>query len=398
MTFHLTVIRSTLVRQIAAAYELIGARCLEPPKVRMLRKLFAAFVLSLVAPLAWAQKPVVNLYNWADYVPAEIVRGFEKQSGIKLNYAVFDSNELLDARLREAKPEFDVVVPRAAPFLAAQIAEGFYQPLDRGRLANYGNLDPVILKLLTKYDPQNAHAVPFMWGTIGIGYNIERMRKLLPDMPPNTLRLIFDPQIVSKFKDCGVMMLDNPAEIVPAALLYLGLDPDSKSHADLDKAADVIKAIRPFVRKFTSADFAGQLTQGGICLAFGYSGDIDDARQRTEQSKGRGRIAIGYAVPKEGALVWIDALAIPANAPNADNAYRLIDYLLDARIAAATANKARYASGNQAARPFLDASLAGDPGIYPPEDTVAKLYTVSPADRRYQLQRQKQWNAIKSSK
>ncbi|MEO8558154.1 MAG: extracellular solute-binding protein [Rhodospirillales bacterium] len=365
----------------------------------MLRiSLLATLALLLGASIAWAQKPTVTFYNWAGYVPAELIKGFEKSSGLKVAYPTFESNEILDARLRDGKAEFDVVGPRAAPFLAAQVPEGFYQPLDRGKLAHYGNLDPVILKLLEKYDPGNLHAVPWMWGTIGIGYNVERMKRLLSDMPPDTLRLIFDPQIVSKFKDCGVMVLDSPAEMIPAALLYLGLDPDSKSEADLIKAVDAIKAVRPFIRKFASSDFVNQLNQGAICLAFGYSGDIHEARQRSDQAKGRGRITIGYVVPKEGALVWIDTLAIPANAPNADSAYKLIDYLLDAKVAAASANQLRYASGNAAARPFLDAGLSGDAGLYPPSDVMAKLYTVSPAERRYQLQRQKLWNGIKGNK
>jgi putrescine transport system substrate-binding protein len=362
------------------------------------RSFLLATAVLLFAANASAQKPTVHLYNWAAYVPPEVVKSFEKLSGIKVIYTTFDSNEILEANLRSGKASFDVVVPRAAPFLANQLPDGLYQLLDKSRLANYRNLDPAIMKLLATYDPQNSYSVPWMWGTIGIGYNIEKIKKILPNMAPDSLSLLFDPEIVSKFKDCGVMVLDSPAEMVPAALRYLGLNPDSKSEADLNKAVDAIRAIRPFIRKFTSADFVNQLTQGNICLAFGYSGDVEEARRRTEQDKGRGRITVGYAVPKEGAQIWIDALAIPANAPNPDNAYKLIDYLLDARIAAQSSNHTGYANANAASRPFLNPELARNMAIYLPDDLMAKLYVVTPADRRHEQQRNKAWNSIKGGK
>jgi putrescine transport system substrate-binding protein len=365
----------------------------------MIRKpLLAAIALLLCAATALAQKPTVSLFNWADYVPGAVVKAFEKQTGIKLLYGVFDSNEILDASLRENKPAYDVVVPRAAPFLANQIADKLYQPLDRARLKNYGNLDPVVLALLAKYDPENAHAVPYMWGTIGIGYNADKLKRILPDTRPDSLSLLFDPQIVSQFKGCGVMVLDSPAEMIPAALRYLGLDPDSKSEEDLAKAADAWRAIRPFIRKFAVADFVNQLAQGGVCLAFGYSGDIEEARRRAAQIKGRGKVNIGYAVPREGALVWIDTLAIPATAPDLDNAYRLIDFLLDPQIAAQSSRATGYATANRAARPLLDSAIAQDQGLYPSAEVMGRLYAATPADRRYELQRLRAWNSIKGDK
>jgi len=365
----------------------------------MVRKtLLATAALLLFASPALAQKATVSMFNWADYVPPAVVKAFEKQTGIKLLYGVYDSNEILDARLREGKPAYDVVVPRASPFLASQLADKLYQPLDRSRLKNYGNLDPTIMALLAKYDPGNEHAVPYMWGTIGIGYNTDKLKRLLPDTTADSLNLLFDPQIVSKFKDCGVMVLDSPAEMIPAALKYLGLDPDSKSDADLTKAADAWRAIRPFIRKFAVADFVNQLTQGNVCLAFGYSGDIEDARHRAAQTKGRGKVNIGFAVPREGAQIWIDTLAIPANAPDPGNAYKLIDFLLDAQIAAQSSSATGYATANAAARPLLDAAIAQDNGLYPPADVMSKLYAVTPADRRYELQRLHVWNSMKGSK
>jgi putrescine transport system substrate-binding protein len=362
-------------------------------------RLFIVLLLALGPTLAAAQKPAVSFYNWADYVPADLVRTFEKSSGIKVVYTTFDSNEILDARLRGGKAEFDVVGPRAFPYLAAQLPDNLYQPLDRARLTHYADLDPVIMKLLEKHDPQNSYSVPWMWGTVGIGYNVDRLKKLAPDVPADSLRLLFDPEIVSKFKDCGVMVLDSPAEIFAAALAYLGLDPDSKSEADLVKAADVIRAIRPFIRKYTSSDFVNQLAQGNMCLAFGYSGDVQEARSRTDQAKSRGsKPVLSYAVPREGAQVWIDVLAIPAHAANPDNAYKLLDYLLDPQVAATSSNRLHYASANAAARPLLDPAIAADRGLYPTDDVMAKLYVLSPPERRFEQQRIRLWNAIKSNK
>ncbi len=362
------------------------------------RPLFVFAAAMLLAAAAWAQKPVVNMFNWPGYVPAPVIKAFEKQDNINVLYNTFESNEVLDAALRDNKPLYDVVAPRAKPFLANQIADHLYQPLDRSRLPNYGNLDPKILKLLAVHDPDNQYAVPWMWGTVGIGFNVDKVKRLLPDMPPDSLRLIFDPAIVSRFKDCGVMVLDSPAETIPAALRYLGLDPDSKNDVDLAKAADAWRAVRPFIRRFAVAEFTDQLAQGNVCLAFGYSGDIDAARRRAAETKGRARITLGYAIPREGAMVWIDALAIPGNAPHAENAYKLIDFLLQPQQAAESAERVGYATANKAAQALLTGDAAKKQMLYPPPEVMDKLYVTTPADRRYEQQRAHSWNSIKGGK
>ena len=362
-------------------------------------------MFSLAVPLAVAMallcQPVhaeqrVRVYNWNDYIAPDAVKNFEKTSGIKVTYDVYDSNEVLDAKLRAGKSGYDVVVPTASPFLVRQIPVKLYQPIDKSKLKNWANLDGAIMKQLDRYDPGNQYAIPWMWGTVGIGYNIERVKKIMPDAPVDSLRMIFDPAVVSKFKDCGVMVLDSATDMIPAALKYLGLDPDSKKLDDLKKAEDAFKAVRPFIRKFHSSEYINALAQGQVCVAFGFSGDIFQARDRADKARNRQKIA--YLIPREGALMWIDVLAIPADAPNLASAYAFIDYLLDAKVAADSSNEVRYANGNAASRKFLAKDVLANPNIYPPADLMAKLYTISVADREYDRTRNRAWTAIKTGK
>jgi putrescine transport system substrate-binding protein len=350
---------------------------------------------ALVASPAVAQKQV-NVYNWSDYIAEDAVANFAKATGIKVNYSVYDANETLDAKLRAGKSGYDVVVPTASPFLVRQIPAGIYQKLDKSKLANYGNLDPMIMKQLAKYDPGNEYSVPWMWGTTGIGYNVDKVKKALPDAPVDSLRMIFDPAVASKLKDCGIMVLDSPTDMIPAALKYLKLDPDSKDPADLEKAAAAFKAVRPFIRKFHSSEYINALAQGNICVAFGYSGDILQAADRASKSKNK--VNIEYAIPKEGALLWIDVMAIPVGAPNLENAYKWIDYLLDPKVAAASSNFVGYANGNAKSKEFLDKEVKENENIYPSDAVMANLYTISAADRKYEQVRTRSWTSIKTGK
>ncbi len=293
----------------------------------------------------------VNVYNWSDYIAENQLKDFAKDTGIKVNYTTYDSNEILDAKLRTGKSGYDVVVPTASPFFVRQLHANIFLPLDRSRLKNWKNLDPVIMTALARYDPDNRHGIPWMWGTTGIGYNVAEIRKRLPDAPVDSLRMIFDPAVVSKFKDCGVMLLDSATDVLPAALKYLGLDPDSKNLADLTKAADVVKAIRPYVRKFHSSEYINALAGGNICLAFGFSGDIFQARDRG--AKAAAKVEIDYAIPREGSLLWIDVAGIPKDATNVENAYRFLDFMLEPKVAAASSELTGYANGNKAAFALL---------------------------------------------
>ena len=355
----------------------------------------ASLLASALAPPAFAQGSV-NVYNWSDYIAEDQLKDFAKDTGIKVNYTTYDSNEILDAKLRTGKSGYDIVVPTASPFFVRQLQANIFLPLDKSKLKNWNNLDPEIMKALAAYDPGNAHAAPWMWGTIGIGYNVAEIRKRLPDAPVDSLRMIFDPAVVSKFQDCGVMLLDSATDMLPAALKYLGLDPDSKKPEDLAKAADVIKAVRPYVRKFHSSEYINALAGGNICLAFGFSGDIFQARDRG--AKAASKVEIEYAIPKEGAMLWIDVVAIPKDAPNQANAYRFLNFMLEAKVAAASTELTGYANGNKAAFALLPKDISENPLIYPPPAVRAKFYTITAGTAEQTRERTRLWTSVKTGR
>jgi putrescine transport system substrate-binding protein len=350
-----------------------------------------AAMLALLVGQAQAQG-VLNVYNWNDYIDEQTLKRFESETGIKVRYDVYDSNEVLDAKLRAGRSGYDLVVPSASPFLALQVGAKLYQKLDRAKLPNYGNLDPALMKQLERYDPGNEHAIPWMWGTTGIGYNAERVLKVMPDAPVYSLRMLFDPAIVSRFKSCGVVMLDSPTDVIPAALTYLGRDPDSKKPEDLTAATDVLMKVRPNVRKWQSSEYINGLANGDVCLVFGYSGDIKQAAKRAAEAK-RG-VRVEYAIPSEGALVWTDTWAIPTDAANVANAHRFLDFVMRPEVAALNTNFIGYANGVPGSLAQIDAAIKGDPTVYPPPEVLRRLYTISPADRAYERQRSRAWTRI----
>src|SRR5476649_336196 len=354
-----------------------------------------SLLVVLVAGPAVAQKQV-NVYNWSDYIAEDQLKAFAKESGIKVNYTTYDSNEILDAKLKAGRSGYDVVVPTASPFFVGQLAANLYQPLDRTKLKNWNNLDPKIMQQLGRYDPGNTHAIPWMWGTIGIGYDVAEIRKRMGNAPLDSLKMLFDPATVSRFVDCGVMVLDSATDVMPAALIYLGLDPDSKKKEDVEKAAEVIKAVRPYIRKFHSSEYINALAGGDICLAFGYSGDVLQARDRA--AKAREKREIAYAVPHEGAMLWVDVAAIPKDAPHPDTAYRFLDFMLEPKVAAASSTVTGYANANLPATALLDKSISENPWIYPTEGDRARLYTISAGTAELTRERTRLWTAIKTGR
>ena len=360
-----------------------------------LASLLAPFwLLGLAAP-AFAQGSV-NVYNWSDYIAENELKDFEKDTGIDVNYTTYESNEVLDSRIRTGRSGYDIVVPSITPFFVRQRQAGLFQPLDRARLRRLNNLDPEIMAVLAKFDPGNAYAIPWMWGTTGIGYNVAEIKKRMPDAPVDSLRMIFDPAVVAKFKDCGVTMVDSAADVFPAALNYLGLDPDSQSSEDLVKAADVVRAVRPFISNFDSSDTIDPLADGDVCLAFGYSGDISQARARA--AKAKDRLEIAYVLPKEGSMIWIDVLVLLKEAPNVDNAYRFLNFMLDPRVVAASSEVTGYANANKAATALMPKSITGNPSIYPPPEVRSKFYTVSPGTADQVRERARLWTAMKAGR
>lgn len=359
----------------------------------MNRPIMAAIGVLMLATPALAQENIVNVYNWSDYIAEDTIAKFEAETGIKVNYDVFDSNELVEAKLLAGNSGYDVVVPSGF-FLERQITAGLFQKLDKSKLPNLANMDPAIMAETAAHDPGNEYSVDYMWGTTAIGYNTKAVAERLGDQPLDTWDIVFKPELVSKLADCGVTLLDAPAEIIASALNYLGLDPNSESEEDLAKAKDLLLSIRPHVRYFNSSQYIDDLGNGEVCLSVGYSGDVFIARDAAAEA-GQG-IEIAYVIPKEGALKWFDLFAIPADAPHVDNAHKFIDFMLRPDIAAANTNYVFYASGNKAALDLIDPEVKGDPAIYPPAEVSAKLFPLKAHSPEYDELLTETWQAIKS--
>ena len=350
-----------------------------------------AFAVAGLVASAHAADRVVNVYNWSDYIDNSILTDFTKETGIKVVYDVYDSNETLEAKLLAGGTGYDVVVPTAT-FLQRQIAAGVYQKLDKSKIPNLSNMWPEITDRAQKYDPGNDYAVDYMWGTTGIGYNIDKMKEILGTDERPSWDVLLKPEIAAKFKDCGIYMLDSPSDVLPSVLAYLGLDPDSRNPADLKKAQDVLTAVRPFVRKFDSSNYISALAQGDICLVLGYSGDIFQARSRAEEAKNN--VKIGYSIPSQGAQMWFDMMAIPKDAPHAAEAHEFINYLMKPEVIAKATNFVFYANGNKASQAFVDKEIMSDPVIYPPDDMMKKLFTTTPYDNKIQKTVTRLWTTV----
>ncbi len=353
----------------------------------------AAIILTAVA--CAAEEKRLNIYNWSDYIADITVPDFENATGIKVNYDVYDSNETLEAKLLAGNSGYDLVVPSAMPYLARQIAAGIYLKLDKSQLKNYANLDPQILAAAANADPGNQYGVPYMWGTDGLGYNKAKVKAALgANAPVDSWTLLFDPANAKKLQSCGISLLDSAQDVFPAALVYLGRNPLSRDPADLAAAAKAVDAIRPYVRKFNSSEYINDLANGDICLAFGYSGDVVQAKARATEAKNG--VDVAYAIPKEGAMLWIDMMAIPKDAPHPGNALAFIDYVLRPETAAAISNAVAYANPNLKATSLVDAKLRNDPGIYPPASVRARLFFDKPATPDFERARTRAWTRVKT--
>ena len=351
-----------------------------------------ALATLLIAGAAGAEE--VHVYNWSDYIDESLLGKFEEETGIKLIYDVFDSNEILETKLLAGGSGYDVVIPTGT-FLQRQIQAGVFQKLDKAKLPNIVNEWDMVAERTSKYDPGNEYSVNYMWGTTGIGINVAKVREVLgEDAPVDSLALVFDPANMEKLSQCGVHFLDAPTEIIPAALKYLGEDPDAQDYDTIAKAEPVLTAVAPYVQKFHSSEYINALANGDICVAFGWSGDIFIAQSRAEEA-GNG-VEIEYHIPKEGALMWFDQMAIPADAPNPDAAHKFINFMLDAHNAAAASNYVYYPNGNKASQEFLNEDVIGDPAIYPDDATMSNLYTVSPWDPKVNRSVTRLWTKIKS--
>ena len=372
--------------------------------------LLIALALSLAGSLflafaflnsAQAQEPkgperVVNIYNWSDYIDPKMLDAFTKETGIKVVYDTYDNNEILETKLLAGQSGYDIVVP-TGPFLQRLIKAGVFRPLDKAKIPNLKHSWPEIAQRLAVYDPGNAYAVDYMWGTTGIGVNLGPVRERLgPNQPLNTWTLVLNPTLMAKLKDCGVMMLDSPEDLIPSMLPAYGFKPDTKRWDDISQVTDALFKVRGSVRKFHSSEYINGLANGDLCLAVGYSGDVMQAKKRAEESKNG--VEIAYFIPKEGALMWFDALAIPKDAPHPEEAHRFIDYLMRPEVAAANTNFVSYANGNIAAKPLVKPEILGNPGIYPDDATMQRLFTNQAWDDRTQRFVTRNWTRVRTGR
>lgn len=345
-----------------------------------------------LAASAHAQEKTLNVYNWSDYIDESILTDFTKETGIKITYDVFDSNEILETKLLAGSTGYDVVVPSAS-FLARQIQAGVFQELDKSKLPNLKHLWDVVTKRTEIYDPGQKFSINYMWGTTGIGYNVKAAEERIGG-PVTSWDVVFDPAKLAKFKDCGVHVLDAPQEMIPAALNFLGKNPDSKEADDIKAAEDLWTSVRDNVQKFHSSEYINALANGDICLAVGWSGDIFQARDRADEAKAG--VEVGYSNPAEGAMMWFDQLAVPKDAKNVDEAHQFINYLMKPEVIAKASDYIYYANGNKDSQPLINEEITGDPAIYPDQATLDKLYVTTPWPPKAQRLLTRSWTKIKT--
>ncbi|PPE75805.1 spermidine/putrescine ABC transporter substrate-binding protein PotF [Solimonas fluminis] len=338
----------------------------------------------------------LNVYNYSDYIAEDVIPGFEAKTGVKVTYDVYDSDEVVEAKLLAGSTGYDIVVP-TLNFFGRQIQAGVFLKLDKARIPNLANLDPAIMQRIAQQDPGNQYGVPYMSGTTGIGYNVDKVKKAFGTLDVvNSWDLVFKPENISKLKSCGVTLLDTPSDLIPIALHYLGENPNSTDPKVIDKAAALLKSIRPYIQNFHSSQLVGALANGNTCLVVAWSGDVIQARDRAEEAKNG--VNIGYSIPKEGAPQWFDMLAIPKDAKNVDNAYAFINHLLDPKVAASNTNYIHYANPVPSSLPDIEEDIRNDATIYPPAEVAAKLFTYAVVPPEVDRQYTRIWTELKTGK
>lgn len=357
-------------------------------------RLTTALIALAAAGAVQAQDNVLHVYNWSDYIAEDTMEKFTAETGIEVTYDVYDSNEVLEAKMLAGSSGYDVVVP-TSDFLQRQIAAGVYMALDKSLLPNLANMDEALMAGAATYDAGNEHAVIYMWGTTGIGYNVGAIAERLgDDYEVDSWSLIFDPEISAKLADCGISMLDAPTEILPAAMNYLGLNPRSTDKADFAAAGALLATVRDNIRYFHSSQYISDLANGDTCVAVGWSGDVFQAQARADEAENG--VEIAYVIPKEGALQWFDMLAIPADAPHPEAAHAFINFIMDAQITADITNYVWYANGNAASMDLVDPDITGDPGIFPTEAAKARLWASQVYDARTDRGINRLWTRVKT--
>jgi putrescine transport system substrate-binding protein len=360
---------------------------------RLIRLFLLLPPLALSGGALAAEEKVLNVYNWADYIGPTTIEDFEVEYGIEVNYDLYDSTAVVDARLLAGKSGYDVVLT-ALRYSERLIEAGVFLPLDHARLPQWGNLDPAVLDAMSGYDPGNRYAAPCMWGTTGFAYNVEMVLERMPDAPLDSAALVFDPAIAARFADCGISLLDESTMVIPMVMQYLGHDANSIDPGELAEAEAVLKSVRPHIRYFSSAKLLNDLPNGEICIAQSWSGDYAQAQARA--SEVHKSIDLAYMVPREGTVLFFDGLMIPADAPHPGNAHLFLDFLMRPEVIAPISNLLRYANANSASLPFLDPLLLADPAAYPtladhPEWVAGVIY-----EPKLERRRTRAWSRVKT--
>jgi len=346
------------------------------------------------APRAGGEEPKqLNVYSWADYIAPDTIPQFERETGIKVRYDTYDSNEVLETKLLTGNTQFDIVVP-TVNFFERQVKAGVYRKLDKDRLGNLRNMDPDIMRRLAEYDPGNEHAIPFMWSMIGLGYNEEQIARRLGAQANISWSMLFDPAVAAKLKGCGISVLDSPPDVIGSVLIYRGQDPNTDDRKLLQSAFETLRAVRPLIRNFESQQYISDLANGSICLALGWSGDVIQARSRAREA-GNG-VRVAFAVPGEGGIMTLDAMAIPADAPHPRNAELFMNYIMRPEVMARITNVVGYPNGNRASLPLLDPAVRGDRAVYADEATRARLATQHSKSLEYSRFLSREWTKLKT--
>jgi putrescine transport system substrate-binding protein len=363
-------------------------------KILLSSLLGGAVALALACGIASAEEEkVLNVYNWVDYIGETTVADFEKETGIKVVYDTYDASETVDAKLMAGTSGYDVLI-HAGSFIPRLIEAGIFQEIDKSKLPNYGNLDPEVLKVLENWDPGNRYGVPYMWGTTGITVNMAMIEERMKDAPLDSAAMIFDPDVISKLADCGVTLLDSPADVIPMALAYLGLDPNSTNPDDYDKVGEMMAKVRPYIRTFDSSNYLNALPNGEVCVVNNWSGDYATATTRAQEAGIE--IDLRYEIPKEGSGAWFDVWVIPVDAPHPENAYKWLEFMLRPEVIAEATNYTYYANANKAATPLVSEDITSDPAIYPPPELLAKMFTPKVLPSKIERIRTRLWSTIKT--
>jgi len=351
-------------------------------------------LLALAPPVRAQQQRVLNVYNWTDYIDPAALQRFEKETGVKVNYDVYDSLETLEAKLLTGHSGYDIVVPSDEPSFSRLIKAGALAPIDHASVPNWHNLDPALMQRVARADPGNAHGAIYLFGSTGLGINADKIRALAPDAPLDSWDLLFKPENARRLAACGIVLLDSEIDVIPSVLRYLGKSPDSTDPADLAAVEKVLMGIRPYIRNFASGGTLEVLATGQACLALDYSGDVAQAAARAVQAH-RG-VTVQFVIPKEGAQIGFDMLAIPADAPHRQTALQFIDFLLQPDVMAGITNAVSYPNAVSASRAMIHPDLLNNPAVYPTPEAMAHLFQIGPVPLTAERARTRMWAQVKA--